>query len=686
MIRRSLQRLLIPQSSVILRNLSGTRVNFFNRVQFQYYRPRSVSSWAFINGIRRVEVPWFLTDRSFLQIATTGWFGNLKSIAGRVRSQALESYCLWHGPLWKSLNGKLWLAERWLLITGLLRNSRNWMPNLTGGIMRPEKMLCVAVVTSLNTVGNHIPKMTLLLLAQLLTKLSSAEAPSRDSYIPWSRSFVDPTTPVSTLIALFNHCWNELCIWFRLMSLLFHFFPLLALYPLTFIDNNLWKYWTQYLRHILETCGPAFIKWGQWASTRRDLFPPEVAKELKKLQKEAPAHSGDTSRQVIQSSFGLPVDSLFDQFDDQPIASGSIGQIHRAHLSETGSIMSGVPLGMEVAVKVRHPGVDVAFSRDMKLMLWIANLMDKIPVLSGFNLREVIREFAIPMSEQVDFCVEAANLQCFRHNFRRKRKTVTFPEPLFPLVTPDIIVETFHNGISVEEIMESRPNCNESELARLGSETFFDMVIKHNLLHADLHPGNILVQYMKPQTAFERLKSALDGSSPVWSGQDDGEGVVPHIILLDAGMATQLTETERFHMLGLFRALAEMDGAAAAEHTLQFAGKYQSCRNPDDFRKAVIDHFDRISTNQWSQSGFDNGSDALGRVIDIVREHRVKLPGQICSCLFSVFILQGWSSKLDPEHSIMDQIKTLVQNFDGRLENRIQKKATRVLRKELAHL
>lgn len=84
--------------------------------------------------------------------------------------------------------------------------------------------------------------------------------------------------------------WNELCIWFRLGSLMFYFLPLFAMYPLTSLNVSLWHIWLSWLRHTLETCGPAFIKWGQWASTRRDLFAPDVSLELRKLQTESPAH------------------------------------------------------------------------------------------------------------------------------------------------------------------------------------------------------------------------------------------------------------------------------------------------------------------------------------------------------------------------------------------------------------
>lgn len=145
------------------------------------------------------------------------------------------------------------------------------------------------------------------------------------------------------------------------------------------------------------------------------------------------------------------------------------------------------------------------------------------------------------------------------------------------------------------------------------------------------------------------------------------------------GMATQLTEKERHHMLGLFRSVAEMDGEMAAEHTLSFAGPNQSCPDPEAFRQDMLDHFAVVKNPGWSEEQFETSVDAFGRVIDIIRQHRVTLPGQICSCLFTVFLLEGWSSKLDPEHSIMDQIKSLLRKLDWSLERHIKDGAQKVL-------
>jgi aarF domain-containing kinase len=99
--------------------------------------------------------------------------------------------------------------------------------------------------------------------------------------------------------------------------------------------------WMELLRHTLEAAGPAFIKWGQWAATRHDIFPPDFCRELERLHSQAPAHSFRYTKAAIEHAFGLPLADLFSHVDQQPVASGSIGQVHRATLSERGAAIAG---------------------------------------------------------------------------------------------------------------------------------------------------------------------------------------------------------------------------------------------------------------------------------------------------------------------------------------------------------
>ncbi|CAD7703840.1 unnamed protein product [Ostreobium quekettii] len=478
-------------------------------------------------------------------------------------------------------------------------------------------------------------------------------------------------------------CW-------RLFCLLIAFAPLVLTAPFALSTKWRSEKWCHYLRKMLEWCGPAFIKWGQWAATRRDLFPNEVCQELEKLQVQAPAHSFELTRDAIKGTFGFPLEDLFSSFEREPVASGSIGQVHKAVIGGLGAVITGRPAGTTVAVKVRHPNVDLAFERDVSLMLMLAHWVCKLPYVKGLKLEETLKQFAGPMREQVDLCIEAANLRCFRYNFR-KMSSVKFPEPLFPLVAPNILVETFHEGNSIQEIVNGpRSPAVDCNLAELGSSTFFDMLLVHNLLHADLHPGNILVERGLPDGVFphilgatsrklEQLTAGMDPNSIMkrlakWTA-DIHNQVFPleyHIVLLDAGMAAQLTDEERKLMIKLFQAFANKDGTAAAEATLKLAGPAQTCPDAHAFHCDMQEHFRMMNASEtWDGSPFESGVDALAHVLDLVRRHQVVLPGEICSCLFTVFVLEGWSSKLDPMHSVMDQVQDLVRRWDRGLKGLI---------------
>ena len=148
--------------------------------------------------------------------------------------------------------------------------------------------------------------------------------------------------------------------------------------------------------------GPAFIKWAQWSSSRPDLFPPDLCSRFERLQSSAPSHPGQLSVEVVQAAFEhLERQPLFESFELQPVASGSIAQVHRARLSPYGAAVTGSRPGQVVAVKVRHPGVTHIMQRDFVLMQRAAKLCGLLPGLSDLRLDESIRQFGGPLKEQV---------------------------------------------------------------------------------------------------------------------------------------------------------------------------------------------------------------------------------------------------------------------------------------------
>lgn len=200
-----------------------------------------------------------------------------------------------------------------------------------------------------------------------------------------------------------------------------------------------------------------------------------------------------------------------------------------------------------------------------------------------FQVYGHLYKFTCLLGLQVDLCIEAANLCCFNHNFRHD-DYVTFPEPLFPLVTQDILVETFHKGTTVTDICELEAETESGHmLADLGTSTFFKMLISHNLMHGDLHPGNILVEFAPKKTFLHKMlcTTSEDGQGgglqnllkKLYLKLNRNPELVPRIVLLDAGMATQLTKEEQLCMLNMFRGLSKFDGEAVAKAALSFAGK-----------------------------------------------------------------------------------------------------------------
>ncbi|KAL5990949.1 hypothetical protein ACLOJK_011855 [Asimina triloba] len=457
----------------------------------------------------------------------------------------------------------------------------------------------------------------------------------------------------------------------RTLYLSILFFPALALAP--FADSfgvQFRKMWLHLVHHTLERAGPAFIKWGQWAATRPDLFPRDLCNELAKLHSKAPAHSFNYTKRTIEKAFGRKLSEIFENFEETPVASGSVAQVHRASLRFRYPGQKVKPI--VVAVKVRHPGVGESIKRDFTIINLVARISRLLPTLNWLRLDESVQQFAVFMMSQVDLAREAAHLSRFIYNFRRW-KDVSFPKPLYPLVHPAVLVETYEQGESVSHIVDELEGHDriKSALAHIGTHALLKMLLCNeylvwidargkdvlqsnalqindrqkvdNFIHADMHPGNILVRVSQGQSSRKRLFKSR-----------------PHVVFLDVGMTAELSKSDRVNLLEFFKAVALRDGHTAAKCTLRLS-KQQNCPNPEAFVEEVGRSFKFWGT---PEGDIVHPAECMQQLLETVRRHKVNIDGNVCTVMVTTLVLEGWQRKLDPDYDVMQTLRALLFKAD----------------------
>ncbi len=240
----------------------------------------------------------------------------------------------------------------------------------------------------------------------------------------------------------------------------------------------------QRIRQALEDLGPIFVKFGQILSTRRDLLPDHIAEELARLQDRVPPFPGQQAIEIIEKAYGKSITDCFASFDETPLASASIAQVHTATLHD----------GSEVVVKVLRPGIEKTIRRDLGLLYTIAKLANKY-WLDGRRLRplEVVEEFEKVIFDELDLIREAANATQLRRNFE-DTGLLYVPEIVWPMARRNVIVMERIHGTPIGEVDKLRAlGIDMKQLAERGVEVFYTQVFSHNFFHADMHPGNIFV-------------------------------------------------------------------------------------------------------------------------------------------------------------------------------------------------
>ena len=401
----------------------------------------------------------------------------------------------------------------------------------------------------------------------------------------------------------------------------------------------------------VQMAGPTFVKLGQWASTRPDIFSKNVCASLSVLQSNVTPENGRDIQHRLEEYLGMTITEAFDEFQEVPIGCGCVAQVFKARVSEHGTELGtrlsegGISRERYVAIKILRSGISDLFERDLRLMRGFVHAAQwLIPGLKWIALAECIDMFSDHMKNQLDLRVEANNLIRFQENFRRSQASaffsqsecdhVRFPEPL--VAQEGVLIQTFEEGDPILSVLlnadeDPPPDGASSEatkaekklLADIGVRAFLKMVLVDNYVHGDLHPGNILVQ-----------RATADKQ--------------PSLVFLDAGLVVELSERDRLNFLQVFQAVAQKDGRKVGQLMLDQA-RTHNCKDREAFLVGMEQVVNVVDT--FSLGKIRIGS-VLSDVLFLVRENEVQLESAFTTLVLSIVLLEGLGRQLNPELDI----------------------------------
>ncbi|MDQ7073240.1 MAG: ubiquinone biosynthesis regulatory protein kinase UbiB [Gammaproteobacteria bacterium] len=379
------------------------------------------------------------------------------------------------------------------------------------------------------------------------------------------------------------------------------------------------------LRLALEELGPIFVKFGQILSTRRDLLPDDIADSLASLQDQVAPFPNEQALTLIQEAYGdQSLDEIFAHIDEQALASASIAQVHTAQLID----------GSDVILKIVRPNIEKQIRRDVELLHAIADLAQRFWV-DGRRLRpkEVVAEIEKNLYDELDMMREAASASQLRRNFENSN-LLYVPEINWQLTKSNLLVQERIYGIPIGDIAQlNAHNVNMEKLAEVGVEIFFTQAFKHGFFHADMHPGNIMVDASDPEQ--------------------------PSYIAVDFGIMGTLSPEDQNYLADNFLAFFNSDYRRVAELHVQ-SGWVPADTRVDEFESAIRSVCEPIFAKPLNEISFGQ---VLLRLFQTARRFNMEVQPQLVLLQKTLLNIEGLGRQLYPQLDLWKTAKPILEQW-----------------------
>ncbi|NBT45769.1 MAG: ubiquinone biosynthesis regulatory protein kinase UbiB [Gammaproteobacteria bacterium] len=372
------------------------------------------------------------------------------------------------------------------------------------------------------------------------------------------------------------------------------------------------------IRESLEELGPIFVKFGQTLSTRRDLLPDDIAEELVKLQDQVPPFSGAEAREIIETSLKEPLETLFRTFDETPLASASVAQVHAATLHN----------GDEVIVKVLRPGIEGRILTDLNLLFELASLAERfLPEANRLRPVAVVTEFQKTILDELDLVREAANAADIRRRFEDS-EILYIPKVYFDYTRQKVMVMERISGIPIGDLARlRREGVNLKLLAVRGVEIFFTQVLRDSIFHADMHPGNI---FATPSASY---------------------------IAVDFGIIGSISTEDKRYIAENFRAFFNRDYRRVAEVHIE-SGWIPADTRVVEFEAAIRAVCEPIFEKPLKDISYGH---LLLRLFQVARRFQMEVQPQLVLLQKTLLNIEGLGRDLDPDLDLWQTAKPLIE-------------------------